>query len=69
MNKKIDLNKTVFELTEEYLADLGFKVDREEFNKYMEAQKELARANIKNTTKMASLRSQRSPCFIPSARS
>ncbi len=43
-----------FELTEEYLADLGFKVDREEFNKYMEAQKELARANIKNTTKMAS---------------
>ena len=43
-----------FELTEEYLKDLGFKVDRKEFDKYMEAQKELARSNIKNTTKMAS---------------
>ncbi len=43
-----------FELTEEYLSDLGYKVDKEEFDKYMEAQKELARSNIKNTTKMAS---------------
>ena len=43
-----------FELTEEYLEDLGYKVSKEEFDKYMNAQKELARKNIKNTTVMAS---------------
>ena len=43
-----------FELTEEYLNDLGFKVDRAEFDKYMEAQKELAKANVKNVNSMAS---------------
>ena len=43
-----------FELTEEYLAELGYKVSREEFDKYMNAQKELAKKNVKNTTTMAS---------------
>ena len=43
-----------FELTEEYLSDLGFKVDRAEFDKYMEAQKELAKKNAKNVNSMAS---------------
>ena len=43
-----------FELTEEYLADLGYTVSKEEFDKYMDAQKELARKNAKNTSAMAS---------------
>jgi alanyl-tRNA synthetase len=43
-----------FELTEEYLNDLGYKVSREEFDKYMEAQKNLAKKNAKNKTSMAS---------------
>ena len=43
-----------FELTEEYLADLGYKVSRDEFNKYMEAQKELAKKNAKSISSMAS---------------
>lgn len=43
-----------FELTEEYLNDLGFKVSREEFDKYMKAQKELAKKNAKNISSMAS---------------
>ena len=43
-----------FELTEEYLNDLGYKVSREEFDKYMEAQKELSKANAKNVSSMAS---------------
>ncbi|MBQ3297848.1 MAG: alanine--tRNA ligase [Bacilli bacterium] len=43
-----------FELTEEYLEDLGYKVSKEEFDKYMDAQKELARKNAKNTSAMAS---------------
>ena len=42
-----------FELTEEYLEELGYKVSREEFDKYMNAQKELARKNAKNTSAMA----------------
>ena len=43
-----------FELTEEYLSELGYKVSREEFNKYMDAQKELAKKNAKNVNSMAS---------------
>ncbi|MBQ2640107.1 MAG: alanine--tRNA ligase [Bacilli bacterium] len=43
-----------FELTEEYLSELGFRVSKEEFDKYMKIQKELARKNVKNTTSMAS---------------
>ena len=43
-----------FELTEEYLTDLGYKVSYEEFNKYMEAQKELAKKNAKKVGSMAS---------------
>ncbi|MBR2677961.1 MAG: alanine--tRNA ligase [Bacilli bacterium] len=43
-----------FELTEEYLEDLGYRVSKEEFDKYMDAQKELARKNAKNTSAMAS---------------
>ncbi|MBQ6497474.1 MAG: alanine--tRNA ligase [Bacilli bacterium] len=42
-----------FELTEEYLEELGYKVSKEEFDKYMDAQKELARKNAKNTSAMA----------------
>lgn len=42
-----------FELTEEYLDELGFKVDKEEFDKYMNMQKELAKQNAKTKTKMA----------------
>ncbi len=43
-----------FELTEEYLTELGYKVSREEFNKYMQVQKELAKKNAKNKSNMAS---------------
>ena len=43
-----------FELTQEYLNELGYKVSREEFDKYMNAQKELAKANAKNVNSMAS---------------
>ena len=43
-----------FELTEEYLSDLGYKVSKEEFDKYMEAQKELAKKNAKVVQSMAS---------------
>ncbi len=43
-----------FELTEEYLQDLGYKVSKEEFDKYMQAQKDLAKKNAKNKTQMAS---------------
>ena len=43
-----------FELTEEYLEELGYKVSREEFDKYMNAQKELAKKNNKNKATMAS---------------
>lgn len=43
-----------FELTEEYLSDLGYKVSKDEFDKYMAVQKELAKKNAKNKTQMAS---------------
>ena len=41
------------ELTEEYLEELGYKVDIDGFNKCMQKQKELAQKNVKNTTTMA----------------
>ena len=43
-----------FELTEEYLTEKGMKVSREEFDKYMEMQKDLAKKNAKTKTSMAS---------------
>ena len=43
-----------FELTEEYLTEKGIKVSREEFDKYMNIQKELAKKNAKTKTSMAS---------------
>ena len=43
-----------FELTEEYLNELGFKVSKEEFDKYMEAQKALSKSNAKTKSSMAS---------------
>jgi len=43
-----------FELTEEYLNDLGYKVSKEEFDKYMKAQKALSKSNAKTTSSMAS---------------
>ena len=43
-----------FELTLEYLHDLGYTVSREEFDKYMNMQKELAKKNAKNKASMAS---------------
>ena len=43
-----------FELTEEYLQEKGLKVSREEFDKYMNMQKELAKKNAKTKTSMAS---------------
>ena len=43
-----------FELTEEYLTEKGLKVSREEFDKYMNIQKELAKKNAKTKTSMAS---------------
>ncbi len=42
-----------FELTEEYLTDLGYKVSRHEFDQFMKAQKELSQKNAKNVTSMA----------------
>ena len=43
-----------FELTQEYLTELGYTVSKEEFDKYMEAQKNLAKKNAKNKSAMAS---------------
>ena len=43
-----------FELTEEYLTEKGFKVSREEFDKYMALQKDLAKKNAKVKSSMAS---------------
>ena len=43
-----------FELTEEYLKEKGYTVSKEEFDKYMELQKNLARENAKTKTSMAS---------------
>ena len=43
-----------FELTLEYLNELGYAVDKSEFDKYMMIQKELAKKNAKNKSAMAS---------------
>ena len=43
-----------FELTEEYLKENGLSVSREEFDKYMDMQKELAKKNAKTKSSMAS---------------
>lgn len=43
-----------FELTLEYLNEMGYTVSKDEFNKYMEVQRELAKKNAKNKTAMAS---------------
>lgn len=43
-----------FELTEEYLHELGYTTSREEFDKYMQIQKEQARQSSKTKTAMAS---------------
>lgn len=43
-----------FELTEEYLADIGFKVSKEEFDKYMKTQKQISKDNSKTKANMAS---------------
>ncbi len=40
------------ELTEEYAIERGFKVNKEEFKKYMDMQKEMARNNRKVTSSM-----------------
>ncbi|MBQ6477285.1 MAG: alanine--tRNA ligase [Bacilli bacterium] len=42
-----------YELTEEYLKELGYKTSREEFDKYMNIQKETARKSTKNVSAMA----------------
>ena len=43
-----------FELTLEYLNEMGYTVSKDEFDKYMEVQRELAKKNAKNKTAMAS---------------
>ena len=43
-----------FELTEEYLNEMGYTVSREEFDKYMNIQKDLAKKNVKTVSSMAS---------------
>ena len=43
-----------FELTLEYLEELGYTTDKDEFDKYMKAQRELAKKNAKNKSAMAS---------------
>lgn len=43
-----------FELTKEYLNELGYTVSKEEFDKYMNMQRETARNNSKTKTAMAS---------------
>lgn len=42
-----------FELTEEYLRERGIQVSRDEFQKYMDIQKDLAKSNAKIITSMA----------------
>ena len=42
-----------FELTEEYLEEIGYKTSKEEFDKCMEKQKDLARKSMTNASKMA----------------
>ena len=43
-----------FELTEEYLTEKGMKVSRDEFDKFMNIQKDLAKKSVKNKSSMAS---------------
>ncbi len=43
-----------FELTSEYLEELGYRVSKEEFDKYMKAQRDMAKENSKTKTAMAS---------------
>ena len=43
-----------FELTMEYLEEAGFTTDKEEFDKYMNQQRELAKKNARTKTAMAS---------------
>ena len=43
-----------FELTEEYVTELGYKVSKEDFEKYMNMQKDLAKKNAKTKASMAS---------------
>ena len=43
-----------YELTLEYLEEAGFTTSKEEFDKYMEMQRELAKKNAKTKTAMAS---------------
>lgn len=43
-----------FELTEEYLHELGYTTSKDEFDKYMASQKEMAKKAAKNKTAMAS---------------
>lgn len=43
-----------FELTQEYLEEKGYSVSKEEFDKYMEQQKKLAKASRKKDSTMAS---------------
>lgn len=43
-----------FELTLEYLEELGYTTDKDEFDKYMKAQRELAKKNAKSKSAMAS---------------
>ena len=43
-----------FELTEEYLEEKGMKVSRDEFDYFMNIQKELAKKAVKNKSSMAS---------------
>ncbi len=43
-----------YELTEEYLTEKGFKVNKEDFDKYMQMQKDLAKKSAKTKSSMAS---------------
>ena len=43
-----------YELTEEYLQEAGIKTSKEEFDKFMNIQKEMAKASTKNISAMAS---------------
>ena len=43
-----------FELTLEYLEEIGYSVSKEEFDKYMEGQKTASKVGVKNKTSMAS---------------
>ncbi len=47
-----------YELTEEILKENNFTTSKEEFDKYMQSQKDLAKKNVKNKTAMASQNEQ-----------